>query len=86
MPTSRRFGGNSSIMLSPMMSDCPAAGGGIGVIRLSGNDLAGLAKDGSPQDSQALCQRGMWFGGRIGGEISPPQAAVVAKFRLMLLG
>ena len=35
---------------------------------------------------EALCQRGMWFGGRIGGEISPPQAAVVAKFRLMLLG
>jgi len=48
-------------------------------MRLSGNDLARLAKDGSPQDSQALCQRLMWFGGGIGGEISLRQATAVAK-------
>jgi hypothetical protein len=28
-------------------------------MRLSGNDLARLANDASPQDSQTLCQRGM---------------------------
>jgi hypothetical protein len=55
-------------------------------MRPSGNDLAGSARDGSPQDSQALCQRGMWFGGQIGGEISPLQAPAVAKFGSMLLG
>jgi len=55
-------------------------------MRFSGNDLAGMAKDGSPQDSQALCQRSMQFDGRIGGAISPRRAAAIAKRRAMLLG
>jgi hypothetical protein len=55
-------------------------------MRLSGNDLAGLAKDTFAQDSQALCQRGMGFGGRIGEGILRRQAAAVAKRRVMLLG
>jgi hypothetical protein len=55
-------------------------------MRLSGNDLARLAKDALPRDSQALCQRGVWFGGRIGGEISSQQNVAIAKSRSMLLG
>jgi hypothetical protein len=55
-------------------------------MRLSGNDLAGLANDASPQDSQTLCQHGIGSGGRIGAEIWRRQAAAVAKYRTMLLG
>jgi hypothetical protein len=55
-------------------------------MRLSGNDLARLANDASPPDSQTLCQRVIWSGGQNGEEISRRQPAAVAKYPTMLLG